>query len=706
MGRGFLCFSGLGMLRLKILILIAFFAASCGPKDQLFEIVSQDNQSQLLLGGHVVYEGFNISNVETFDLGSQALAVQWQDSKTGHKQVSSYANGVWSSPVRPQLGFKVRFDLDSDKKASRGLYLIQFKSPISPAIRTWLAKHSVEIHRFIPENALLVSSRNDLLDLERFSLVHRVLPFQTEWKQENLEMDIKVSDVLMMPVDRQKLDELVRFVESQGAEIYLRSEVGLLGVKASPEQIEAFKMSALVLWMERDSEIGLDMDVVRDQGGANFLSQSSGGFYPYTGIGIKGHVFEGINPDHGDFAANEHRERPISVQDTNVSSHGHRTFGILFGSGAGDAKATGLLPNGQGFYTNYVNIYRHAVGDKERGGRYELTKRLVEEYGIHFQTASWGNQLSTEYGARSAELDQIIFDLDLPVFQSQSNSGNRNSRPQAWAKNVVSVGGVFHGETADPTDDQWDAGRFSKSSTGPASDGRIKPDLVGYMDGIYTADARGGYSEFGGTSGATPLIAGHLGLIVEMWQRGDLPLRKTKRPAAATLKGLLLHSARQYRFSGSNSDLSRYKQGWGFPDLQNLFELSRNLFIIDEETPLLMNTSYRKAFKVSGDKELLATMVYKDPPGVPSSAVARVNDLNLKLTSPSGEIYWGNHGLRYSMWSAPGGDADPVDTVERIMIKKPESGLWTVEVSAKEINMDSNPNSEEIDAVFSLLLSH
>ena len=89
--------------------------------------------------------------------------------------------------------------------------------------------------------------------------------------------------------------------------------------------------------------------------------------------------------------------------------------------------------------------------------------------------------------------DDIIFDHDISWTQSQSNAGNPDSRPQAWAKNIFSIGGVAHRDNSNPADDSWQAGN---GSTGPAADGRIKPTLCAYYDNIGTSDLTGsaGYS--------------------------------------------------------------------------------------------------------------------------------------------------------------------------------------------------------------------
>ncbi len=102
---------------------------------------------------------------------------------------------------------------------------------------------------------------------------------------------------------------------------------------------------------------------------------------------------------------------------------------------------------------NEANAFSSMPGSAGVGSRYELVQRLVRDHQVMFQTASWGNGRTMLYSAYSADMDQIIFDHDIPITQSQSNAGTRNSRPQAWAKNIISVGAVAHFDNNNPSDD-------------------------------------------------------------------------------------------------------------------------------------------------------------------------------------------------------------------------------------------------------------
>lgn len=455
-----------------------------------------------------------------------------------------------------------------------------------------------------------------------------------------------------------------------------------------------------VLFIDRWSPYQTDMNNARALGGANYIESVAG----FTGGGVRGEVFDaGFNLSHVDFAS-----RPLILHgQVDSSSHGAATSGIVFGDGTGNANARGLLPDGQGIVADYG--FTSMTGS----GRYNHTGELVQApYDAVFQTASVGSARTLQYTTISADTDAALFDFDIVHCQSQSNAGDQMSRPQAWAKNIISGGGVRHYNTLTVTDDCWCGG----ASIGPASDGRIKPDLCAFYDNILTTTTGSSTaytSTFGGTSGATPIIAGHVGLFFDMWADGIFgnPFDPQgtvfdNRAHMTTAKAMLINNASQYPFSGTNHDLTRVHQGWGRPDVQRMYDMRAKMFIIDE-TDLLGNLeSIAYGLTVDpGEPELRATLVYADPPGVPSSSQHRINDLTLRVTSPSATVYWGNVGLLSGNYSTPGGSPNTIDTVENVFVLSPEAGTWTVEVLADEVNQDGHVETPALDADFALVVS-
>ncbi len=469
----------------------------------------------------------------------------------------------------------------------------------------------------------------------------------------------------------------------------------------TPQQLVQVLNMNEVLYVDEQGAQEDDMDIAREIGGANLLRDQLG----MLGQGVRAEVMDGgLRTTHVDFRG----EVIIHEMNSGSQSHGTSTFGIVFGAGVANQQGTGMIPEAEGkIFCDYDLVLNQSAN------RYRLTEELVDPNGPYravFQSNSWGNTQTTQYTTISAEMDDITFLNDFIVLNSQSNTGNQNSRPQAWAKNVVSVGGVNHRNTLDKSDDGWGG-----ASIGPAADGRIKPELTHFYDSIFTTSSTGDNtytSSFGGTSGATPITAGHFGLMYQMWHEEVFPgfgggsSVFESRPAMATAKALLVNSAEQYPFSGSSHNLSRDKQGWGMADLEYLLDHADRMLIVDQAVQLEQFESATYQVEVfPGSPELKVTMVYADPMGNPAAQRARINDLTLKVTAPDNTVYWGNNNMRNENYTAPGGSANIVDTVENVFVQNPMAGQWTIEVVASEINEDGYLGTPENDASFALVAS-
>lgn len=328
-----------------------------------------------------------------------------------------------------------------------------------------------------------------------------------------------------------------------------------------------------------------------------------------------------------------------------------------------------------------------------------------------FQSNSWGSNTTSAYTTTSAAMDDILFNNDIIICQSQSNTGTTASRPEAWAKNIVSIGGVNTNNTSVLTDDTQ-----STASIGPASDGRIKPDLCNSYNSVLTTTSTNdtAYTTgFNGTSSATPITAGHFGIFFQMWNAGLFGNTVnpsgtvfSNRPRASTSKAMMINTAQVYGVVPGTINLARIRQGWGLPDLRRLYDMRDRMIVQNEENRLEVGQSATTSFAVSGDGQpLKITMVFKDPQGNPAATVHRINDLSLRVVSPSGAVYWGNNGLLNGHWSTTGGAANTIDTVENVFVSLPAAGTWTVQVIASEVNQDADPSTPAMDVPYSLVVS-
>lgn len=563
--------------------------------------------------------------------------------------------------------------------------------------RAELAHQSVEIIDYAGDQKYIVrapESKEAWLRAQNFVKQLTLFQTQVQFSSRLKNLFDRLGDTprwfdLILPA-RSDRPMVIEMLQSFGARVNPSAYGGsVIEAQINDEQAKLLLSSGKILWIEPATSIEFDDHRVTKAIGIDDLREvvAAPGL---TGVGIRGHLLEGIDPNHPAFGSNPFRNAPIGVFESKPSSHGQSAFGIIF------ANPNGILPHAQGYYTHQNAVLFGASNPDGITNRFALTERLIQNHHIQFQSASWGHERTREYTARSLELDQLIYELDIPIIQSQSNGGDTLSRPEAWAKNVISVGAVYHHGNTEPNDDTWSQG----SSVGPAADGRIKPDVVGYFDGIETTSLNNGYLIFGGTSAATPMIAGCVGLILEMWNNFKLH--------ASTVKALLIHSARPYSFNSPQDDLARNHQGWGLPDLVRVFNSESLNVLIRNEDDILGPNQYKEfEIEVSKNDEFLrATLVYTDPPGSLFAHQTRVNDLTLRVTSPDGSIYFGNCGLNLGNISKIGCASDKINTVENVFIENPQHGTWIIRIQADEINADGHKETGEWDADFALVVSH
>lgn len=602
--------------------------------------------------------------------------------------------------------------------AEGNLYLVQFITQPLEEFRNDINALGGTIYKFIPNHAYFVRMSPTVRDaVAALPYVRGIVPVRTEYKLEEeiieqLQALARATDGL--PADKvaeprlysvmcnergsAAQERVAAFIRAIGGTVHgLTPEGFRLEATLALDQVPRVAALDDVMFIDRKGEIGVDMDLVRALGGANYLETVAG----FNGQGVRAEVADTeLNVNHTEWPT-----PPIIHRPGSSSAHGTSVYGILFARGV-QPQARGLIPGGQGIFACSTN---GLLGGGQT--RYQHTAELVNPAGPYravLQTNSTGDSQTTEYTTISAEMDDLLFLYDITLTQSQSNMGNRNSRPQAWAKNIISGGAVNHYNTLTRNDDCW----CSTASIGPASDGRIKPDLCFFYDLTYTTSSSG-YTEFGGTSGATPSIAGYVGLFYQMWASGIFgnevdPAGDVfdNRCHMSTAKAVMINTANPYPFTGANHDLTRVHQGWGNPDIAYLFDVRNNISIIDE-TEILgnMESIEYSAYVEPGTPQLRVTLVFTDTMGVPSASQQRINDLSLRVVSPSGTIYWGNNGLLTGNWSVPGGTPNTIDTVENVFVQNPESGVWSVTVFASEVNEDTHLETPALDADFALVLS-
>lgn len=403
--------------------------------------------------------------------------------------------------------------------------------------------------------------------------------------------------------------------------------------------------------------------------------------------------------------------------------NGHGTH--VAGSVLGDGKSETMGGYIRGTAPKAQLIMQSILDGKGRPGGLplDLTTLFQQPYddGARVHTNSWGTKGSKgEYTTQSWQVDQFIYNnRDIVICFAAGNEGADQGKTGSieigsvnapgTAKNCITVGASEslrpecskrYGEIwpksfpIDPiASSGWAVnteGVAAFSGRGPArddQDGRYKPDLVAPGTSILSALSRdasiGGfwgksddqlYAFEGGTSMATPLVAGCAAVVREYFQKIC-----NHQPSAALVKAMLINGAK--RLSGQynppeTSGIPDFSQGFGRVDLAatvGLFAENEQVNFRDESTQL--DTEEEEVTEVnltSASRILKVTLVWTDPP-----AKALQNDLDLIVRADGQE--------RHGNIDSSSMEFDRQNNVEQVIWENVPSGKVEILVRAYRV---------------------
>lgn len=303
--------------------------------------------------------------------------------------------------------------------------------------------------------------------------------------------------------------------------------------------------------------------------------------------------------------------------------------------------------------------------------------------GARIHTNSWGyTNGDGAYNSNSREIDDFVCKhRDCVICFSAGNEGSdadgngrvndRSTTAPGTAKNCITVGASenLRPEIEETYGSWWprdfpanpiksdrmandDEGMVAFSGRGPTANGRIKPDVVAPGTFILSTRSRATadkgwapsadplYFYMGGTSMATPLVAGCVALIREF-------LAKEKgipNPSAALVKALLVNGAGNLDGQYVPTESGRVpnnSEGFGRVDVAGSvgpFAGSVQLILKDEVTELDSGEEEKTTIAVAHTgTDLKVTLAWTDPPGE-----ALQNDLDLIVRAANGKERHGN----------------------------------------------------------------
>tara|TARA_B110000444_G_scaffold18720_1_gene15726 strand:- start:47106 stop:51629 length:4524 start_codon:yes stop_codon:yes gene_type:complete len=398
----------------------------------------------------------------------------------------------------------------------------------------------------------------------------------------------------------------------------------------------------------------------------------------------------GLDADHGDFGNRVVGNNDVIGDGSTADKH----------SGHGTHVACTVLGDGtQGGYSGVATaseLYFQAM-ENDNTGNFQspsLNYLLNTAYsaGAYTHTNSWGSALESDQGKYTSESEDVddranYYDRyynghnGLTILFAAGNDGPDTGTVGApsTAKNTITVGNHQNRYSGAPDS------IMSGSSRGPTDDGRIKPDILapgGYVRSCRAQEATdtGGstwsntyYLEYTGTSMAAPNAAGAAVMIREYLEE----IAQRPSPQGALVKALLILGAQDIGTRNIPND----DEGWGRVDLRNtLAPVSGQGIWVDDRSVLSgSGNSKTYSFNISQTNSGFKTvLVWSDERGSPFSITQLVNNLDLEVTTPSGELYFGNDFANGR--STTGGSTDSINNVEVVLVDNAELGVWTVKV--------------------------
>lgn len=376
-----------------------------------------------------------------------------------------------------------------------------------------------------------------------------------------------------------------------------------------------------------------------------------------------------------------------------ISNHPNRVLGTALALGL-DPAARGMMP-----HENAGAIVFTSANDLDEAADQFENGMLVSNHS-YMNTMDGGLIHPTNIGGYRViprEWDELLFETPyyLMVCAAGNDGTNMNWIPMApgydnllyfaCAKNVLTVASAEDAEI-DANGNLVNTDISSFSSVGPTDDLRIKPDIAGNGQGLYTASHTAPYATDSGTSFACPNVSATLLLLQEyMFKLYDAFM------TAATLKGLALHTADDMSDGATMLVGPDAVSGWGLLNAKRAAEAIRDIgsySIIDERgiTNTGTGSSYSVTVLSNGSDPLQASVSWTDMQGA-TQPLANTNDntprlvydLDLRITQDTDTFF---------PWSLTSASANSNltdnarDPFERVDVEN-AAGYYTITVTHK-----------------------
>ena len=349
---------------------------------------------------------------------------------------------------------------------------------------------------------------------------------------------------------------------------------------------------------------------------SNLLATDYSTGLQYDGTGVTVMMQDdGYIGDHIDYEGRIDQSNCSGCSWSDANDHGDHVAGTIMGAGNLNPRYRGMAFGADLLVFNSSN------------GNYDAVPNLYATQELVITSKSYSSGCNGGYDSRARQLDQQTHDLQslIHVF-SAGNSGTSDCGYGAgsdWGnitgghksgKNVIAVGNLTVADALN-----------GSSSRGPATDGRIKPDICGVGTSVMSTVSDYLYESKTGTSMSCPGVAGTITQLYHAYKDAN----GGNNPTSGLIKAALLNTAEDLGNPGPD-----FKYGWGRINGAKAHTLISQGDYITASISQSGNDVHNLAVP-SGVTKLKIMVYWTDYEGTTNASIALVNDLNMQVTDPA-----------------------------------------------------------------------
>lgn len=570
----------------------------------------------------------------------------------------------------------------SEAVAGRYYRLIQFDKLPTDAERAALAQGgAVELLDYLPQNAWLAAFRTgtDPVAALRGLAVRAVVVVAPEWKMSAPLSQADYPGYAQRPGNRVALrvqpyapvprTEAAARLRALGVEVLEQQESAeVLDVVANPGQERAIAAEPWVQYLEiapPAPSLEAERDITNHR--SNVLNNNLPGGRRFDGAGVTVAVGDdGFVGPHIDFKG---RLTNIATDMTAANTHADHVTGIVGGNGNLNPTVYGNAPGSTLRVYSYYNDISTMTGAT---GQYTAQAVRISSHSLG-QTCNGGYTSDARTSDQHTRLNSALMYVHSSGNSGADDCGYGGAAIAGWGnitggykmgKNVLAVGNLTYLDVLS-----------SSSSRGPASDGRIKPDICAVGSSVNSTQPDNTYAFMSGTSMACPAVSGVLAQLYQAYRS----LNAGADPNSALIKAAVLNTADDLGNAGPD-----FKHGYGRINALRAVEVLENTRYATNT----ISTGQTQTVSITvpaGASQVKVLLYWADYEAASNAATALINDLDLTLTAPGATVYqpWVlNPAANATTLDAPATrGADHLNNAEQVTLDAPAAGTYTATIS-------------------------